>query len=311
MSSAYRSAYHHIVGVRLAEMKLARETVEPLLPRLRSIRAARIARTLAGGVGIAGAIMTAICACFDGGGGVTYALLGGGAAALATYGLARVLFAFGRAHEWMLPKLTGELDADLARIEASNPFLPIARGLQALEVWSTTLPLVAISLLMPLTLHYAALTTVDQTSPESFAGWIRISLVIVGHAHLALAGLAMAFGRNLAKLTGSGIQALSIHRAWAKVWAITIAVSAVPGLLLLAVPPVLTAITGLAFIPFMFIFMRRRLMDERSAMELAEEATTARIAADAGAQLAALEEVDWAEVAAPEAPAPALRSMRG
>ncbi len=310
MSSAYRSAYHHLVGVRLAEMKLARETVEPLLPRLRSIRAARIARALAGGVGITGAIMTAICACIDdGGGAVTYALLGSGAAALTAYALARFLLAFGRAHEWTLPRLTGELDADLARIESSNPFLPIARGLQALEVWSTTLPLAALSLLMPLTLHYAALALLDSTSAESFAGWIRISLVIVGHAHLALAALAVAFGRRLTKLTGEGIGSLSIHRAWARAWGITIVVSAVPGLLLLAVPPILTAITGLAFIPFMFVFMRRRVMDERSAKELAEEATTARIAADAGAQLAALEEVDWAEVAAPEVPA--LRALRG
>ncbi|MBN9167651.1 MAG: hypothetical protein BGO98_25415 [Myxococcales bacterium 68-20] len=308
MSSAYRSAYHHLVGVRLAEMKLARETVEPLLPRLRSIRAARIARALAGGVGIAGAIMTAVCACLDGYG-VTYALLGSGAAALTTYVLARLLFAFGGAHEWTLPKLTGELDADLSRIESSNPFRPIARDLQALEVWSTTLPLAALSLLMPLTLHYGALALVAQTSPASFAGWIRISLVIVGHAHLALAGLAVAFGRKLTKLTGEGIASLPIHRAWARTWAITNAVSAVPGLLLLAVPPVLTAITGLAFIPFMFVFMRRRLMNERSAIELAEEATTARIAADAGAQLEALAEVDWAEVAAPEAPA--LRALRG
>lgn len=116
-------------------------------------------------------------------------------------------------------------------------------------------------------------------------------------------GLAVAFGRKLTKLTGEGLGSLSIHRAWGKAWGITIFVSAVPGLLLLAVPPLLTAITGLAFIPFMFVFMHRRLMNERSAMELAEEATTARIAADAGAQLAALEEVDWAEVAAPEAPA--------
>ena len=119
----------------------------------------------------------------------------------------------------------------------------------------------------------------------------------------------MAFGRKLTKLTGEGIASLPIHRAWARTWAITNAVSAGPGLLLLAVPPVLTAITGLAFIPFMFVFMRRRLMNERSAIELAEEATTARIAADAGAQLEALAEVDWAEVAAPEAPA--LRALRG
>ena len=309
MSNAYRSAYHHIVGVRLAEMKLTRETVEPLLPQLQSIRAARIARTLGGAVGIAGAIMTAVYACIDSDGGPTYALLGGGAAAVVTYALARVLFALGRARGWTLPKLTGELDADLARIEASNPFLPLARRLQALEVWSATLPLVAISLLMPLTLHYAMITLFAPESPAAFARWIRISLVIVGHAHLALAALAVAFGRKLTKLNGEGIGSLPIHRAWAKAWGITIIVSAVPGLLLLAVPPILTAITGLAFIPFMFVFMRRRLMDERATMELAEEATTARIAADAGTPLEALEEVDWVELAAPEVPA--LRALRG
>ena len=58
MSDAYRSAYQHLSGLRLAEMKLAHETMEPLLPSLEGMRAARIARVLAGGVGVAGALLT-------------------------------------------------------------------------------------------------------------------------------------------------------------------------------------------------------------------------------------------------------------
>ncbi|MBX3223387.1 MAG: hypothetical protein KF795_22940 [Labilithrix sp.] len=312
MSNAYRSAYHHIVGVRLAETKLARETVVPLLPRLRAIRSARIARALAGGVGIAGAVCLTASALLTSDGTPTHVLLGAGAASVATYLLARVVLgvagSFRQARGWTLPRLTGELDADLARIDASNPLHPLARHLGALEAWSTTLPLAAISLLLPLTLHYAFISVTGAETAESFARWIRISLVIVGHAHLALMALAIAFGRKLSRLGGEGLATLSIHREWARAWGIVILVSAMPGLFLLAVPPILTAITGIAFIPFMFALTRRRLMNERATLELAEEATTARVAGDLRVAPSSLEEADWLELAAVDGPHTAERA---
>ncbi|MBX3202020.1 MAG: hypothetical protein KF894_28045 [Labilithrix sp.] len=296
MSHAYRSAYEQLVGVRLAEMKLARETVTPLLPRLRSIRSARLARALAGAVGLAGAAWTVVCAIVGDDGSPTYALLGSLLAAVATYVLARGALAIAgagvRARGWELPRLTGALDVDLARIDASSPLPALRQRLDALEVWSTTLPLAALSLLMPLTLHYLFLAVVDPSSAESFARWVRLSMVIVGHAHLALMALAIAFGRKLTRLSSEGIGALSIHREWARAWGIVILVAAMPGVLLIAVPPLLSAVTGLVFIPLMFILTRRRLMKERSALDLAEEASTLRSGHDVRVAPLSVEEAD-------------------
>lgn len=312
MNSAYRSAYHHIVSVRIAETKRASESVAPHLRRLRSICAARIARALAGGVGIVGAILMSAYALGEGDA-VTFALLGSGVAALATYTLVRLvltLAAFAGVKRWSPPKLTGELDADLARIDASHPLRPIARRLQALEVWSTTLPLAALSLLMPLTIHYAVNALIGELSWLNFASWIRFSLLFTVHAHVALAILAVSFGQKLSKLNRTGVGSLSIEHEWVRAWGMTIFVSAVPGVLLLAIPPLLTAITGLAFIPFMFILMHRRLIVERLAMTQAEEASLTRIAVEAETQLKAFTEVDVTEIDLAEADESALHTMR-
>ncbi|MBX3262243.1 MAG: hypothetical protein KF782_21330 [Labilithrix sp.] len=304
MSHAYRSAYEQIVGARLAETKLARETVAPLLPRLSSLRAARLARALAGAVGLAGAACTVVCAIVGDEGSPTHALLGAGLAAVATYLLARGVLAIAgreaRARGWELPRLTGVLDADLARIDASSPLPALRRRLDALEVWSTTLPLAAASLLAPLTLHYAFMAVTDSTSAESFSWWIRVSMVVVGHAHLALMALAIAFGRKLTTLSSERLRALSIHREWARAWGIVILVAAMPGILLLAVPPLLTALTGIAFIPLMFALARRRLMNERAALDLAEEASTVHVAADVRVAPLTAEESEWVALAAVE-----------
>lgn len=308
MSHAYRSAYEQLVGARLAEMKLARETLAPLLPRLRSIRSARMARALAGGVGLAGAAWTVGCAIVGDDASPTYALLGSGLAAVATYVLARGALAIAgaseRARRWELPRLTGALDVDLARIDASSPLPALRQRLDALEVWSTTLPLAAISLLMPLTLHYLFLAAADPTSAESFARWIRISMVIVGHAHLALMALAIAFGRKLTRLSSEGLGLLSIHREWARAWGIAILVAAMPGVLLIAVPPLLSAVTGIVFIPFMFALTRRRLLNERATFDLAEEASTLRFDRDVRVAPLSVEEADSIALGVLEEPQP-------
>ncbi len=296
MSHAYRSAYQHIVGMRLAEMKLAREMLEPILPRLRSVRAARIARILAGSVGLAAAAAMVLVACIGDDGESTYALIGGGTAAITTYLVVRLFLGIGfRRFTRPVPKLTGDLDEDLARIAASDPLREVERRFDSLELWSTALPLAAISLLMPLTLHYTFMATTLQEPPAIFGKWIAISLVIVGHAHLALMAQAIAFARKMRTATAESLAQMRIHREWAKAWGITIGVAALPGALLVGIPPLLTAITGLAFIPFMFALMRRRVMSERSVLELAAEAVHVRVDADAAP--AALEEAAWSEIA--------------
>lgn len=294
MSHAYRSAYQQMIGMRLAEMKVAREMVEPLLPRLRSVRAARTARALAGAVGIAGAFAMPVFAVTGDEAAPTYALLGAAGAALGTYAVARALFGLAGSfvrRTLRMPALTGDLEADLARLDASDPRRAIDRTVDSLEVWSTALPLGALSLLTPLMLHYAFVCVGGSETAAGFGRWIRLSLVIVGHAHLALMALAIRFARKMQRADAEDLAQMSIHREWLVAWLVTVVVSAVPGVLLLAVPPILTTITGLAFIPFMFALMRRVVINERSALELADEAVNVRIAPDAAVAAAALEHV--------------------
>lgn len=298
MGHAYRSGYQQIVGSRVASIRHAREMIEPVMPQLRSVHAARMARALAGGVGIAGAIAMAILACADPDGGLaTYALLGSSVAAVATYVLARLSLPLAKTFSLSdrLPRLTGELSRDLAELDASDPARSIEQRLSALETWSTTLPMAAASLLMPLTLHYAFISMFGDESATSFATWIRLSLVIVGHAHLTLMALAIGFGRRMKNASVDEIARMSINQEWAKVWAITVGVSALPGILLLLVPPILAAITGLAFIPFMFVLVRRRLLTERSTIALASMAASVRVASE-------VQDDSWAELATVEEP---------
>ncbi len=302
MSSAYRSAYHHLVGMRLAALRRTQEEVEPVLPRLRRVGAARLARAAAGTVGLAAAAAT-VAGAFRDDGGATYALIGGGLLAMCAYVGVRALAAFGglfvRRGRWRIPELTGQLDVDLARIDASHPTAALARRVERLEIWSTALPLAAISLLAPLTLHFLVGLLFGWTSSpyrstaEEFTTWLRISLVIVGHAHLALMACAIAFARKMKRLDTLGVAGLMIHAEWAKALGIAVAVAAVPGIILLALPPVIAALTGLVFVPAAFISTRRRVLDERAVVALASEpAEHTRVAPDA-AEVAAAYEGAW------------------
>lgn len=278
MSHAYRSAYEHIVTERRIDVERARERLAPTLPDLHATFSARVARVLAGSVGLAGALVMVLFAAEKRDASATYALLGATVAASIAYVFARAGLAV-RSMFWQpvkpLPPLSGELTTDLARLDASNPFAAIARRLEGLEFWSAALPLTAMSLLAPLTLHWLFLQVASTESASSFANWIRISLIVVGHAHLALAALSIAFARRMSKHDDDVLVAMPIHREWGKAWAITIGVAAVPGIALVGIPPALVAITGIAFIPFMFMFMHRQLIRERAAIDLARTATSA------------------------------------
>lgn len=293
MGNAYRSAYEHIVGPRLAQARAVREELAPLLPQLGSIGERRIARAAAGAVGIAAAFVMVVTATFPDLELPTRMLLGGVLGGAVTYVLTRLLGRVGRrGARWSLPKLTGDLETDLARIESSNPLARIAQRLERLEVYSTALPLAAVSLLAPLTLHYLFVTVTGNVSTRDFDSWIRMSLVIVGHAHLALMGFSIAFARKMRRLDFHALRELPIHPEWAKALGIAILFAAVPGVILLAIPPILAAITGLVFVPATFALMRRAVLRERGVLLHAEAATTnVRVATDDA--MTALEEATW------------------
>jgi hypothetical protein len=286
MIQAYRSSYEHIVGSRLAELTHAGAVIDLARPKLEAIVAKRVARTLAGVVGIVGAFATVLIAFLESdypneewG---TYVLLASSSAAIVTYLAVRLLLRSGdhllrRSRPLpTLATLSGRLDADLATLDALDPVrqwlsrLAGTRGKH--EAFVRAVPLIAISLLTPLTLHWLFSFLLTAQGARDFAVWIKISAVVVGHAHLALAYLSYRFTTKLARSSTAEIEAMSIHGEWGKTLGITVLVSAVPGILALAVPPILSAITGLVFIPVMFILTRNQVLEERAMLSMVESA---------------------------------------
>jgi hypothetical protein len=208
-----------------------------------AIREQRVARVIAGGVGIVGAVVTAASLVDLTPWSPPLVLMASAAAPLATYLAVRNAMRFSS-----------------------------ARGSVDLEGWSLGLPLVATVVLAPLSLHAVVAALIGAAGPESFAtqlsgftGWMRISGAIVGHAHLALAVLAARFVRRLRRRSHAEL-ATSAGRAGVNDVLMTAAIAAVPGIVLLAIPPVLVAVTGIAFVPFAYEGARRVLLRERELL---------------------------------------------
>lgn len=278
--SAYRSADAPILAQRNAEVEAQHDLLEPELPALRDVHASRIARIVSGATGLVGAFFVCLFAIGDDKVAPTSALLVSVGAMIASWALARIVFG-------LLPlkrlfpakppvRYTGHLATDLAAIDARSPWPEIERKVDQLESASTSLPLAAISLLAPLTIHLPFAMVFFDTDTDGFSSWIRMSLVIVGFAHLTLMALAIRFASSMSKMATEDIVDMPIHRKWLATWGLTIAAGCVPGIVLLLVPPILVTITGLAFIPFMFMWIRRRLLSERAVIALAEEACAER-----------------------------------
>lgn len=106
---------------------------------------------------------------------------------------------------------------------------------------SLILPMVGLSLLMPLALH--ALVLFINSSANQFNDWGRISLIIVGHAHIALAVLT---GRAAWRVSRGEERMHSIA-----ILAITAGVACVPGIVAWGIPPLAVAVTGAIFVPAM------------------------------------------------------------
>lgn len=63
------------------------------------------------------------------------------------------------------------------------------------ELPSIGFPLMAIALASPLTLHFLVGALIGEAA--DYDGWIVISMAVVGHCHLILAGLAWRFARQI------------------------------------------------------------------------------------------------------------------
>jgi hypothetical protein len=166
--------------------------------------------------------------------------------------------------------LTGNAGSDLVRLQTLDA-LGDARALA--ERWEragAALPLAALSMVTPLTLHFLVwflgVGPVRMSSHAAeFGEWISLSAMIVGHAHLALALCSVGWACSLCKRATSELDAGLCGSAF-KALGITVGVACVPGLVLLAIPPLLVAITGAVFVPAMYTNTVSRLSRERLAL---------------------------------------------
>src|SRR5262249_16897706 len=150
---------------------------------------------------------------------------------------------------------------DVLRFESLTPALVVRELAERIEWRSVAMPMTALSLFLPLTLHYlvAGMLRVSVPDGHDFDGWISLSLLFVGHCHLVLAYQAWRFARVLRGTRDVFSVGLIADRSGWHAWGITILSSLVAGVLLLLIVPIagialvivapaVVAATGLAFI---------------------------------------------------------------
>jgi hypothetical protein len=125
---------------------------------------------------------------------------------------------------------------------------------------SLTMPLVALAFVAPLSIH--AVVASLSTSGRDYSTWIAISVVIVPHAHIVLAIFAARFARQL--IEGRNARAPAVE-GLIGVGFSTLA-AAIPGIVLIGVPPALTLLTGISFVPLAFWLLSRSFAREEVAL---------------------------------------------
>lgn len=130
-----------------------------------------------------------------------------------------------------------------------------------LEPLSYSLPLVGLALVGPLSLH-APLFLLGNDGLRPLGGWIAMSGIVVGLAHVTLALLSLRFARRLYRGT---LARTAEHEALRAVGLTTLS-ACLPGILWLGIPPVLVAITGLLFVPAAFVVIERCCLRERALL---------------------------------------------
>jgi hypothetical protein len=272
----YRSAEEALRRRRdelLSQRQLEVATLPPAIP---AVYVRRRARMYAGATGIGfAAFMAVSAACRREG--LTTILQASWLTMLAVYVFARAAAdAHVRATLERAFAPTENAGNDVLRLEDLSPAAVVRDLAERIEWWSVALPMTALALLLPLSLHYAVAAMLRVSAPDGrdFDGWISLSLLFVGHCHVVLAYQAWRFARSLRGTRDAFSVGIIADRSGWQAWGVTIASSLVAGVLLLVIVPIagialvvvapaVVAATGLAFIPTMFSRMGRRIREER------------------------------------------------
>jgi hypothetical protein len=239
-----------------------------------TLRSARIA---AGSAGILGVIVLAIALFLSvvvwhvaPRGLLSLILLGTWVAVVIAYQLARRRAAARAARAAVAPAPSDDPWADLARLAALPPGASLHALAASQERASASLPLIALSLLLPLSIHgslyaIAVVATCHAEVIGNYDYWILLTIIGVGHAHLALAWFVRSFAKSLANIPDDELLAEAERRARRAFWW-TVGVSAIPGAYLVLIPPILVAITVALFCKPMFRRIAAEVLLERQEL---------------------------------------------
>jgi hypothetical protein len=166
--------------------------------------------------------------------------------------------------------------ADLARLDASPPGASLRARAAAQERASAALPMIALALLFPLSLHgvlfaIGAVCTGNAAALWIYDGWILLCAGVVGHAHLALACFCVSFARGLKSIPDEDLVSEAERRNRKAFWW-TVGISAIPGGYFFLIPPILVAITGALFCKPMFNRIAQEILLERQELGEAQAA---------------------------------------
>jgi hypothetical protein len=161
---------------------------------------------------------------------------------------------------------TEDVFEEIARLETGGLTHFAVKRASYYEVSSFAWLLVVFSLLAPLTLHLLFSLAFLSVGPSSFNGWIRISLLVVGHSHLVLLVLSILHIIQTKRELDRGIRCRGSSRGFkALLW--TTLASALPGIVLFCIPPALVFLTGIIFVPWIFSWAHNRMVEERRILE--------------------------------------------
>jgi hypothetical protein len=154
--------------------------------------ARRQARVWAGIVGVLGASALVVSFALRGSRGLSEIVVASWIATLVTYFVGRGVSGAGLLF-WVRRRYrpSGDPLVDLTRLEDGGPRAFVLKHTQWLEGPSLAYPLLAVSLLGPLSIHLLLAVGLVSATLGHFDGWIALSLVVVGHAHLTLAAFAV------------------------------------------------------------------------------------------------------------------------
>lgn len=123
-------------------------------------------------------------------------------------------------------------------------FDPRAADPRTLAAASFVVPVVGLSLTLPLTIHLVVFAALGDAG-HGFDAWVELSAFVAGPAHVVLAILTAVRGARL--VSERALTAPSV----AFIYGVVVAVACVP-FIVIVLPPLIVAATGIAFLPVLY-----------------------------------------------------------